>query len=244
MLTSILSLSVVVSLVHAVLAQSVPQVNLKTPHVIVIGFVGGFIKHDNLDHSEGQLVARLGEAAPTGVDVDTFEGHHGEKARGRILSLLDTNHDGILTPDEKQNGRSIIYGHSWGGSEAIALARKLEEEGIAVLVTIQVDSISKVHQNDAVVRAKVARAANFANRMAFSRASPRFALPSPNEPVSSETFDSSTKRVRINAPSIHGTTAFWESLTPGLSVIPAGGNKLESGIRSNLPARGNGGVAR
>ena len=35
------------------------------PPVIVIGFVGGFIKHDNLVHSEVQLAARLRKAYPS-----------------------------------------------------------------------------------------------------------------------------------------------------------------------------------
>jgi hypothetical protein len=115
------------------LAQSVPHVIRTMPPVIVIGFVGGFIRHDNLVHSEVQLAARLRKAYPTGVDVETFESYHGEEAREKILSLLDTNHDGILTAAEK-NGRIIIYGHRWGGSEAIALARKLEKDGIPVLL--------------------------------------------------------------------------------------------------------------
>lgn len=131
------------------------------PPVIVIGFVGGFIKHDNLVHSEVQLAARLRQAYPVGVDVETFESYHGKKARKKVLSLLDTNHDGTLTPDEKRNARIIIYGHSWGGSEAVFLARKLQKDGIPVLLTIQVDSISRIHRNDAVIPANVAQAANF-----------------------------------------------------------------------------------
>ena len=159
--TSIVSLGAVLAFAQTGLAQSVPNVTSTMPPVIVIGFVGGFIKHDNLVHSEVQLAARLRKAYPMGVDVETFESYHGEKARKKILGLLDTNHDGTLTPDEKQNGRIIIYGHSWGGSEAINLARKLEKDGVKVLLTIQVDSISKIHQNDAVIPANVAQAANF-----------------------------------------------------------------------------------
>jgi hypothetical protein len=144
-------------------APSLPKTkaDAATPTVIVIGFVGGFVKHDDPVHSEVQLAARLRKAYPSGVDVETFESYHGDQARKRILSLLDTNHDGALTPEEKQNARIIIYGHSWGGSESIALARKLEKDGIPVLLTIQVDSVSKIHQNDAVIPANVARAVNF-----------------------------------------------------------------------------------
>ncbi len=121
----------------------------------------GFIRHDNLAHSEVQLAARLRQAYPSGVDVETFESHHRGDARKKVLDLLDTNHDGILTTDEKQNARLIIYGHSWGGSQAIALARELAKEGIPVLLTVQVDSVSRIHHNDRVIPATVAQAANF-----------------------------------------------------------------------------------
>jgi hypothetical protein len=131
------------------------------PPTIVIGFVGGFIRRDNLVHSEVQLAARLRKAYPLGVDVETFESYRGEEARKKILDLLDANRDGTLTPDEKQNAHIIIYGHSWGGSQAIDLARELEKDGIPVLLTIQVDSISKIHQNDELIPANVAQAANF-----------------------------------------------------------------------------------
>src|SRR5713101_3896375 len=110
-----------------------------TPPVIVVGFLGGFIAHDNPVHSEVQLAARLRKEYPSGVDVETFENHHGEIAQREILKLLDTNHDGTLTVEEKQNARIIIYGHSWGASESIYLARTLEKNGIPVLLTLQVD---------------------------------------------------------------------------------------------------------
>jgi hypothetical protein len=160
--TLISSLGAVPALTQASLAQAVPAaVTRMTPPVIVIGFVGGFIKPDNLVHSEVQLAVRLREAYPMGVDVETFGSHYRKQAREKVLSLLDTNHDGTLTPVEKKNGRIIIYGHSWGGAEAIVLARELQKDGIPVLLTIQVDSISKIHQNDAVIPANVAQAANF-----------------------------------------------------------------------------------
>ena len=143
--------------------QTCPQMSSfpAAPRVLVIGFVGGFIKHDNLVHSEVQLAARLRKAYPVGVDVETFESYHGEKAREKVLNFLNTNHDQTLTPEEKSKARIIIYGHSWGGSEAITLARKLENDGIPVLLTVQVDSVSKIHENDAIIPANVVQAANF-----------------------------------------------------------------------------------
>jgi hypothetical protein len=131
------------------------------PPVIVMGFVGGFVRHDDIVHSEVQLAARLRKAYPLGVDVETFESYRGDSAGMRIHTLLDTNHDGTLTPAEKQNARIILYGHSWGASEAITVARELEKDGIPVLLTVQVDSISKMRQNDEVIPANVAQAVNF-----------------------------------------------------------------------------------
>jgi hypothetical protein len=112
--TLISSLGAVPALTQASLAQAVPAaVTRMTPPVIVIGFVGGFIKPDNLVHSEVQLAVRLRKAYPMGVDVETFGSHYRKQAREKVLSLLDTNHDGTLTPVEKKNGRIIIYGHRW-----------------------------------------------------------------------------------------------------------------------------------
>ena len=105
--TAIFSLVVVVALGQTGLGQSVPATEAVTtlPHIIVVGFVGGFIKRDNLAHSEVQLAARLRKSYPVGVDVKTFESHREGEARKKVLDLLDTNHDGVLTADEKENAR-------------------------------------------------------------------------------------------------------------------------------------------
>ncbi len=205
------------------------------PPVIVIGFVGGFIRHDNLVHSEVQLAARLHKDYPMGVDVETFESYHGEKARERILSLLDANHDGTLTHDEKQNGRIIIYGHSWGGSEAIALARKLEKDGIPVLLTIQVDSISKIHQNDAVIPANVAQAANFyqPNGLLHGQSEIRAADPARTSIIGNFRFDYKASPYKCDEYPWYDRI-FGKSHTQ-IECDPGVWKQAESLIRSNLP---------
>jgi hypothetical protein len=132
-----------------------------TPPVIVIGFVGGFVRHDDRVHTEVLLVKRLREEYSSGVFVQTFENHRGKEARQTVVRLLDANRDGTLSPEEKQNARIIIFGHSWGASETVELARQLEKDGIAVLLTIQVDSVSKFGENDALIPANVSQAVNF-----------------------------------------------------------------------------------
>lgn len=128
---------------------------------IVIGFVGGFIKHNDPAHMEVQMAARLRKEYGSSVVVDTFENRNGNKAYQEILTVLDANHDGTLSSEEKRNARIILYGHSWGASEEIALARRLEKEDIPVLLTVQVDSVGKLGENDEEIPSNVAQAANF-----------------------------------------------------------------------------------
>lgn len=139
----------------------VPSEVSTRPPDIVIGFVGGFVGHDNLVHSPVQLAARLREDYPTGVYVEAFENRRREDAHQKILQILDTNHDGSLSAEEKRCARIVIYGMSWGASESVTLARELEKDGVPVVLTIQVDSVSKNHEDDALIPANVAEAANF-----------------------------------------------------------------------------------
>jgi len=164
--TSIRSVSFILSLVpaaiHADSARPVSATDaVTTAPVIVIGFVGGFVKHDAMVHSAVQVAAHLRKDDPSGVYVEVLENHRREKAYAEIVRLLDADHDGTLSAEEKGNARIILYGHSWGASEVVALARELQSEGIPVLLTVQVDSVSKPGENDRVIPANVAEAANF-----------------------------------------------------------------------------------
>jgi hypothetical protein len=220
-------------------------VSRTTLPVIVIGFVGGFIKRDNLVHSEVQLAARLREAYPAGVDVETFESYHRKEARKKVLSLLDTNHDGILTPDEKQNGRIIIYGHSWGGSDAILLARELEKDGIPVLLTIQVDSISMLHQNDALIPANVAQAANFYQPNGFLHGQSEIRAVDPARTRIIGNFRFEYKTSPYNCAKYPWYDRMFGKAHTQIECDPAVWEQAESLIRLNLPpTRGTVAVTR
>lgn len=139
---------------------------------IVIGFVGGFVGHNDLVHSEVQLAWHLHEAYTEGVYVQAFENRRREQAHQEILHLLDNNHDGALTATEKSRARIIIYGHSWGGSETVTLARELAADQIPVALTVQVDSVSKIGEDDRLIPANVAEAINFYQTKGFIRGEP------------------------------------------------------------------------
>ncbi len=142
-------------------AKPSPSANDTKGPVIVVGFPGGFVGHDNMVHSPVQIAARLLDGYPAGVYVKVFENHRRENAHREILNLLDADHDGVLSDEERRRARIIIYGISWGGSETVALARELDREHIPVLLTVQVDSVAKIRQNDEVIPPNVSEAANF-----------------------------------------------------------------------------------
>lgn len=135
--------------------------NAAQPDAIVIGFLGGFVGHANSVHEEVRLAQKLREAYPAALNVRMFENHHGQQALQEVLRLLDSNHDGTLSADEKSAARIAIYGHSWGASETVNLARELGQRHIPVTLTVQVDSVQKHGENDASIPPNVATAVNF-----------------------------------------------------------------------------------
>jgi len=205
---------------------------------IVIGFVGGFVSPNDAVHSEVELANRLRHDYPSDVYVQAFGNRHVEEAYKKIVKLLDTNHSGKLTEDEKKNARIVIYGHSWGGSAAIKLARRLDEAGIPVLLTVQVDSVAKFHEDDSIIPSNVKAAANFYQPYGrlHGRAEIRAADPSRTLIIGNYRFDYKTKPVNCYAD-----YPWWDRyLTKAHTEIecdPQVWNQVESLIRSSLSAQ-------
>jgi hypothetical protein len=150
----------ILSLLGALATVATPPPNAKPP-VLVIGFVGGFVRHDDPVHSPVRLAERIRKDYPSTVYVRVFENRRRQQAHQAILKLLDTNHDGRLSNEEKHDAKIILYGMSWGGSETVTLARELAADNIPVLLTIQVDSVQKSQENDETIPRNVAEAVNF-----------------------------------------------------------------------------------
>ncbi len=138
-----------------------PATTTSTPSTIVIGFVGGFVAHNDRHHGPVQFAAQIQRTYPKDTYVQVFENRHRKQAYAAVVRLLDTNRDGVLSAEEKARARIILFGHSWGASAAVSLARDLRREGIPVLLTVQIDSVAKMWQNDSVIPDNVAEAVNF-----------------------------------------------------------------------------------
>jgi hypothetical protein len=128
--------------------------------VIIIGFVGGFVSQDDTKHPEVQFAAYLRYRYPL-IEAVVFGNHHGGKALHEVVRMLDSDGDGVLTPNEKRESTIIIYGHSWGAAETVTFAHALGQMGIPVALTIQIDTIAKPGSRGAIIPANVASAINF-----------------------------------------------------------------------------------
>ncbi len=185
-------------------------------------------------HSGVQLAAHLREAYPSGVYVEVFENRRREIAHRKILSILGADHDGKLSDEEKENARIIIYGMSWGGSETVTLARELEKENIPVLLTVQVDSVAKVRQNDGIIPANVREAVNFYQPNGFLHGRPeiRAADGTRTRILGHFRFDYKSKSIRCDKYPWYDR--FFAKYHTEIECDPAVWNQVESLIRSKL----------
>ena len=129
--------------------------------LIVIGFMGGRVHANNFAHGEARLARNLDQRYPDTVRAVTFANHDERRALRTVLQLLDTAKDGRLSDSEKNAARIVLFGHSWGASEAIQFARELDQRGIPVLLTVQVDSVEKSGEDDGAIPPNVHEAINF-----------------------------------------------------------------------------------
>lgn len=225
----------ILSLLCAVATIAAPSPSAKPP-VLVIGFVGGFVRHDDPVHSPVQLAERIRKDYPSTVHVGVFENRRREQAYQTILKLLDTNHDGTLSDEEKRDARIILYGMSWGGSETVALARALAAENIPVLLTIQVDSVQKSRENDETIPPNVAEAVNFYQSDGFLHGRSQIRADDPSRTRIVGNFRYSYSAM----PAACGNYPWWDRwfVKPHTAIEcdPAVWNRVETLIRSKLAA--------
>jgi hypothetical protein len=141
--------------------SSSPAATPRPPTAIVIGFMGGNVSHDDVIRNELIIADRLRASYPQGVYFEVFENRRLEQAHQKILQLLSASSGRPSSRAGKSSAQVILYGHSWGASAVVALADELQTDGVPVALTVQVDSVEKRGQNDALIPANVVRAINF-----------------------------------------------------------------------------------
>jgi hypothetical protein len=138
-----------------------PSGETSTPAAIVVGFLGGFVARDEAHHPEVQMMRDLRQEYPKYVYFGLFENRKVGTAYKAILNILGATQDGTLSDNKKRRACILLFGHSWGASAVVTLARKLASDGIPVTVTVQVDSVAKPFRDDRIIPSNVLQAANF-----------------------------------------------------------------------------------
>ncbi|MBZ5615929.1 MAG: hypothetical protein LAO23_18135 [Acidobacteriia bacterium] len=200
-----------------------------------MGFVGGFVSRDDMVHGPVQLAARLRHDCPPGVHVEVLENRRREAAHAEIMRFVDVDRDGTLSPEEKKNARIILYGHSWGASEAVTLARELGKEGIPVLLTVQVDSVPKPGENDKDIPANVAEAANFYELDGILHGRPQIRAADPSRTHIIGNFRIDYKANPIRCDQYPWWDRFFTKAHTEMECDPKVWAQVESLIQSRLP---------
>lgn len=211
------------------------KANAPAVPVIVIGFLGGFVHHDDAAHAEVSLAQHLQSEYPAGVLVATFENRRRYEARKLILHLLAPERDGNPTEAEKRAARIILYGHSWGASAALDLARDLDRDGIPVLLTVQVDSVAKVWQNDADIPDNVAHAANFYQTKGFVHGQSKIRAVDPGRTDILGNFELDYSSKPISCPNYPWYDRFFMRSHIEIECDPSVWKRVGALIREQLP---------
>jgi len=153
--------------IRAEVSNSVTVVQTSVPHpagtddVIVVGFLGGFVHRNDRHHPEIQLIQQLRQEYSTDNYFGLFENSKIDEAHSEILRHLRLRDAKSPAERNQRVPRIILFGHSWGASAVVRLARQLNRDGIPVALTIQVDSVAKPFSNDRVIPPNVMQAVNF-----------------------------------------------------------------------------------
>jgi hypothetical protein len=78
------------------------------PPVIVVGFLGGFVRNDDDRHPEVRIIQRLDEERRPQFHAIVLENRRRHRALKEILHWLDTDGDGRLSTEEKQGARIVL----------------------------------------------------------------------------------------------------------------------------------------
>ena len=141
---------------HLVCSQGHIESSTLVRQAIIVCFLGGFVKPDDIKHPEVWFANYLRDRYGPAVRVWVFGNREEEKAIRDTMRVVEPNQRKIA-----HQPAIILYGHSWGGSQVLTFARDLERKGVPILLTIQIDSVRKLGQDGHRVPGNVAKAVNF-----------------------------------------------------------------------------------
>jgi len=166
--------------------------------LIVIGFMGGNVRAGNVVHREAWEAKELERRYPVGLSAAVFANRDGAAALRSVLAMLGAGPDGRLSAKAKSAARIVIYGHSWGASETVTLARRLNALGIPVLLTIQIDSVEKSNEDDGSIPPNVREAVNFYQTQGLLHGRSAIAAMDPRQTTILGNYESSYREHKVS----------------------------------------------
>ncbi len=203
------------------------------PPLIVIGFAGGFIRRTSAFHGEIALSLHLSKKYGNRIHSEVFENHHGNQAHREILRLVHLSETAASKSSRPPD--IILYGHSWGASEAVHVARELQHDGIPVQLLVEVDGVRKRHQDDSIIPSNVAQAINFYQTEGLLHGRP---LISAADPASTQIIDNIHLTYKDNDVPTPGYSWFTRTFTKRHIQIesdPRVWDQVEAMITASLP---------
>ncbi len=198
--------------------------------LIVIGFAGGFIKRTSTIHGEVALAQHLRQKYGSAIHAEIFENHHGDEAHREILRLVAQSHS-------RKPARIILYGHSWGASEAVDVARLLQRDHLPVLLLIEVDGVRKHQHNDAIIPSNVARAINFYQTEGLLHGRPALRAANPADTQIINNIQLSYKHDTVPTPGYPWFARTFTRQHIEIENDPRVWNQVEALIEANLPTQ-------
>jgi len=129
--------------------------------LLVVGFLGAWEEWDNPKRSVRKLALSLRDRNIPGLYAETADNRSRRTVLRFIKEAMDQNRNGKLEAEEKRSVQLILYGQSYGGAAAVELSRDLDKLGVAVRMTVQVDSVGR---DDDWISPNVSRALNLYQR--------------------------------------------------------------------------------
>lgn len=217
----------------------VPNLDAASPRafqqLIVIGFMGGSVRANDLVHREALMADDLQQRYPLRLHAAVFANRDSRAALETVLHLLDKDKNGCLNAGERNAARIVIYGHSWGASETIALARRLNELSIPVLLTVQVDSVQKLNEHDGLIPPNVRQAINFYQSDGFLHGRSRILAMDPKQTTILGNFESDYRENPISCDRYPWYARAFMKPHIEIENDPSVWNRIEALIQTELP---------
>jgi hypothetical protein len=123
---------------------------------LVIGFLGGRDAWNDPSKGVRQTALALRDEDAR-IFAETFENRNRDTALRFVLDALDRDGNERVYGREAGAATLVVYGQSLGGSAVVKFARQLDELGIGVELTVQIDSVGR---GDATIPPNVRHALN------------------------------------------------------------------------------------